>query len=119
LYYLDGPGGTGKTFLLNCIIDTSRGHNQKTVAVASTGVAALLLRGGKTAHSGFKIPVNFSCESYCNFSGGDKVGRELVDSDLIVWDEAISMHKNAIETVSACYYYRVKLTYNISIINSR
>jgi hypothetical protein len=96
---LDGPGGSGKTFLLNCIIDSFRAQNIGTVAVATTGVAALLLRGGQTAHSGFKIPVKFSSESLCSFSSGDKVGKNLIQASLIIWDEAVAMHKDEIETV--------------------
>jgi hypothetical protein len=99
LYYLDGPGGTGKTFLLNCIIEGLLTHGKSTFAVSSTGVSALLLKGGKTAHSGFKIPVKFSAETYCTFTREDQVGRELFNTDLIIWDEAISMHKDAIEAV--------------------
>jgi hypothetical protein len=92
LYYLDGPGGTGKTFLLNCIIDYIESQNMSVVPVASTGVAALLLPKGQTAHSAFKIPVKFSNETYCSFSSKDKIGVRLFNAKMIIWDKAVAMH---------------------------
>ncbi|OAV94892.1 hypothetical protein PTTG_26862 [Puccinia triticina 1-1 BBBD Race 1] len=59
MFYLDGPGGTGKTFVLNTLIDYFTVHDLSPVVVAATGVAALLLNGGQTAHSTFKIPLKF------------------------------------------------------------
>jgi hypothetical protein len=99
IFYLDGPGGSGKTFLLNCIIDFCRSRGESIVPVASTGVAALLMPGGQTAHSAFKIPVKFSSESNCNFTPRDKIGQNLFKVQVLIWDEAVAMHKHAIETV--------------------
>lgn len=69
LDFLDWPGGTGKTFLLNSIIQLFYAHNVSTAAVSSSGVAALLLHLGTTAHSGFKIPFLLDATSTCNLSG--------------------------------------------------
>ncbi|CAN0897203.1 ATP-dependent DNA helicase PIF1 [Linum grandiflorum] len=58
LYFLYGHGGTGKTFLYNCIIAKVRSMGQIALVVASSGIAATLLPGGVTAHSRFKIPLD-------------------------------------------------------------
>lgn len=50
---VDGPGGTGKTFLFNALLDYVRRKDKIALAVVSTGAAALLLKGGKTSHSSF------------------------------------------------------------------
>jgi len=51
IYFLDTPGGTGKTFVISLILATIRSRSQIALAVASSGIAATLLEGGRTAHS--------------------------------------------------------------------
>ena len=53
--FLDAPGGTGKTFLLSLLLAKVRQHKGIAIAVASSGIAATLLPGGRTAHSAFKL----------------------------------------------------------------
>ena len=48
--FIDGPGGTGKTFLYNTLLATVRSHCEIASAMASSGIAALLLQGGRTVH---------------------------------------------------------------------
>ncbi|OAQ29427.1 hypothetical protein K457DRAFT_19232 [Linnemannia elongata AG-77] len=56
LFFIDGPGGTGNTFLYNTMIEHIRGHFQNPViVVASSGIASIILLGGYTAHHTFKI----------------------------------------------------------------
>lgn len=57
-YFLDAPGGTRKTFLLSLIFATIRSQNGIALALASSGIAATLLEGGRTAHSDRKLPLN-------------------------------------------------------------
>ncbi len=57
VYFVDGPGETGKSFLFNTILALVRSESKIAIAVASSGIAALLLTGGRTAHSRFKIPM--------------------------------------------------------------
>jgi CO dehydrogenase nickel-insertion accessory protein CooC1 len=49
-FFVDGLGGTGKTFLYSCLLSTVRAQGRVVIAVASSGIAALLLDGGRTAH---------------------------------------------------------------------
>ncbi|BHF75608.1 hypothetical protein SprV_0501870400 [Sparganum proliferum] len=70
ILFLDAPGGTAKTFLLRLILTAIRSKNDITVALASSGIAATLLTGGRTAHSALKLPLNvhFVETPMCNIS---------------------------------------------------
>ena len=57
VFYLDGPGGSGKTFTYNYLVHEFRGCNMMVTASAWVGIAATLLIGGCTVHSLFKLPV--------------------------------------------------------------
>ncbi|GFW53891.1 ATP-dependent DNA helicase [Trichonephila clavipes] len=56
-YFLDSPGETGKTFLINLLLAKIGCERSIAIAVASSGIAATLIDGGKThkAHSAFKL----------------------------------------------------------------
>ncbi len=56
-FFVDGLGGTGKTFIYSCLLSIVRAQGRVAVAVASSSIVALLLDGGRTTHSHFKIPV--------------------------------------------------------------
>ncbi|UYV73206.1 hypothetical protein LAZ67_10002175 [Cordylochernes scorpioides] len=60
IIFLDAPGGTGKTFLLNLLLAMVRKEQNIAIAVASSGIAATLLVGGRTAHSVLKLPLTFA-----------------------------------------------------------
>ena len=54
----NAPGGTGKTFLISLILATIRSHNKIALALASSGISATLLEGGRTAQPALKSPLN-------------------------------------------------------------
>ena len=58
LVFVDAPGGTGKTYVTKLILSKVRSQGHKALAVASSGIAATLLPGGRTAHSTFKLPLD-------------------------------------------------------------
>ncbi|XP_022883704.1 uncharacterized protein LOC111400528 [Olea europaea var. sylvestris] len=64
-FFIDGLGGTGKTFLYKALLTAVRGQHFIALATASSGVAASLLPGGRTAHSRFKIPLETIGEVNC------------------------------------------------------
>jgi hypothetical protein len=100
VFFLDGPGGCGKTFLYNTLLAFARSQGKVAIAVASSGIAALLLDGGRTAHSRFKIPVKgLDANSTCNITAQSELAELLKFTGLIVWDEAAMMHKHALEAV--------------------
>ena len=60
LFFLDVPGGTDKNFVTSLILAKLRQQKRIALAVASSGIATTLLSGGRTAHSAFKLPLNFA-----------------------------------------------------------
>ncbi|KAE9541319.1 hypothetical protein AGLY_004564 [Aphis glycines] len=51
VFYVDGPGGTGKTTLYGCLIWSLRNRRRSVLCVAFTGIAASLMDSGMTVHS--------------------------------------------------------------------
>ena len=98
-FFIDRPGGTGKTFLYNTILAKVRSYGKIVLPVASSGIAALLIDGGRTAHSRFKIPIKLTETSTCNISRGSKEAHLINAADLFIWDEAPPIHKFAFEAV--------------------
>lgn len=98
-FFVDGPGGSGKTFLYGAILDKIRSSGHIALAVATSGIAALLLDGGCTAHSLFRIPFELHEDSICNISHGTDHALLLQQASLIVWDEAPMAHRFAPEAV--------------------
>ncbi|UYV77690.1 hypothetical protein LAZ67_15001947 [Cordylochernes scorpioides] len=72
LYFLDAPGGTGKTFLISIILATIRSQKNIALAIASSGIAATLLDGGRTAHSALKIAIKYA-------------GASMQDIGMLLW----------------------------------
>ena len=67
-FFIYGSGGTRKTYLWKALITYIRSKGLIVLSVASSGIAALLLPMGKTAHSMFKIPINVHETSVCSIS---------------------------------------------------
>ena len=84
LFFLNGPAGTGKTFCYNSICHKLRGDGKIVLCVASSGIAALLLQGGRTAHSTFKIPLDVHEDSTCNIKKNTMLADLLKVTDLII-----------------------------------
>ena len=64
--FIDGRGGTKKTYLYRAALSAVRSKNLIALATTSSRVAATILPGGRTAHSRFKLPleidINITCE---------------------------------------------------------
>jgi len=49
--FIDGHGGTGKTYIENLILNVVHTYGNFALVIASSGIAALLLSEGRMAHS--------------------------------------------------------------------
>jgi hypothetical protein len=87
LFFIDGFGGSGKTFLINTLIHYYRGKEINIKAVSWTGISASLMCDGVTAHSAFKLPLKFNPQSVCNIKSGSKEANILKAVKIIIWDE--------------------------------
>lgn len=70
VYFLYGYGGIGKTFMWNTLSVILHSKQEIVLTTASSGIASLLLPGGRTTHSKFKIHVHTIETSICSI---DKV----------------------------------------------
>ncbi|CAB3250912.1 unnamed protein product [Arctia plantaginis] len=101
LYFLDAPGGTGKTFLMSVVLGTVRARSNIALAVVSSGRAATLLEGCRTAHSALKLPLNLQTikEPTCNITKNSTMAKVLSASKIIIWDECTMAYKRALEAL--------------------
>ncbi|KAI0056660.1 hypothetical protein BV25DRAFT_1813665 [Artomyces pyxidatus] len=94
MFFLHGPGGTGKTYLYKTLCHKIRGGGGITLCVASSGIAALLLPGGRTSHSMFQIPVDgLTHTSSCSINKEGQRADMLRQVRLIIWDEVVMQHR--------------------------
>ncbi|XP_012841137.1 PREDICTED: uncharacterized protein LOC105961450 [Erythranthe guttata] len=103
MFFIDGPGGTGKTFLYRALLAHLRSRKKIAIATATSGVAAAIMPGGRTAHSRFKIPIDANESSDCNISKQSGVANLLRTTKLIIWDEAPMAKRWAIENVDKLF----------------
>ncbi|WVZ82077.1 hypothetical protein U9M48_029383 [Paspalum notatum var. saurae] len=99
VFFVDGPGGTGKTFLYKALLATVRGMGNIAVATATSGVAASIMPGGRTAHSRFKIPLTIYDGLSCSFTKQSGTAKLLKEASLIIWDEATMTRRQAVEAL--------------------
>nr|KAJ0205698.1 hypothetical protein LSAT_V11C500279930 [Lactuca sativa] len=99
VFFVYGYGGTGKTYLWKTLSAAIRCNAQIVLNVASSGIASLLLTGGRTAHSRFIIPLVLTEVSICSISPDSELASLLRKTSLIIWDEAPMIHKHAFEAL--------------------
>lgn len=100
VFFLNGHGGTGKMFVYNTICAKLRSEGKIILCVSSSGISALLIRGGRTAYSMFKIPIDGLTEgSMCNISKHSSCADLLHSTAAIIWDEIGAQHRHAVEAV--------------------
>ncbi|AQK86764.1 hypothetical protein ZEAMMB73_Zm00001d038499 [Zea mays] len=99
VFFVDGPGGTGKTYLYKALFAALRSQDKIAVATATSGVAASILPGGRTAHSRFKIPLTINDGVVCSFTKQSRTAKLLQKASLIIWDEASMTKRQAIEAL--------------------
>ena len=98
-FFVCGHGGTGKTFLWNVVIAKLRSEKKIVLAVASSGVASLLLPRGRTAHSRFKIPFDITEIVVCGIKRGTTLAELIQVASLVIWDEAPMTNRRCFEAL--------------------
>ena len=96
---MDGLGGTRKTYLYKALLATIRSQKKIAVATATSGVAASIMPGGRTAHSRFMIPLTINDGAFYNFMKQSGTTKLLQTSSLIIWDEATMTKRQVIEAL--------------------
>ena len=101
-FFLQGPIGTSKTFLYYCLYYYYRSRSKIVFCIAFSSIMALLLPGGRTAHSHFQIPINLYKESTYNISKSLNLAELLRRTSLLIQDKVLIQ-----------YYYCFKAIYCI------
>ena len=112
-FFIDGPGRSGKLFLLNCIINYMETINIKVTRVACTGkifvyfmkfqlifikmfiiiilictgMVATLLKNGKTVTTTFILTLDLDETTMCNTKPNTKECLLHADTKILIWDE--------------------------------
>ncbi len=99
LFFIHGPGGTGKTFVYNALTAKARLAGHIVLCVAGSGIASQLLLNGSTAHSMFKIPIPCHEDSTCGVRKQSPLAALFRAARVIVWDEVSMSHRNVFQAV--------------------
>ncbi|XP_021986331.1 uncharacterized protein LOC110882676 [Helianthus annuus] len=99
IFFVYGYGGTGKTFIWKTLSAALRSKANIVLNVASSGIASLLLSGGRTAQSRFIIPINVNEDSVCSIQPNGDLAQLLRMTKLIIWDEAPMTHRHCFEAL--------------------
>jgi hypothetical protein len=111
VFFLDGVGGSGKTFLYKTLLMKVRKPTQGeaegcerpvALAMASNGLPAQLLPNGTTVHKRFRLPVTDDLAGRQLMCGVDRQCGEaelIRKARMIVWDEAPAMNKWQLDAV--------------------
>lgn len=99
--FIEGPGGTGKTGMINHILDTIRASGDACVVCATTALAASLYEGGDTVHAMAKLTVSkrpcdpIECRVKAKSDRAELLGMAVA----IFIDEVSSLHRANLEIV--------------------
>ena len=99
LFFVDAPGGTGKSFLCQTMLCDVRRRGDIALACASSGIAATNFEGGRTAHSRFKIPVRITNTSTCDMTRRSASFKLIKAAKVLIWDEAPMQRRWLMECV--------------------
>ncbi len=101
--FVNARGGTGKTHLLNAILASARTLDATKItpalAVASSGIAATELLGGRTFHSRFRAPLVVDETLTLDIPVQSALAQLIKLSRLIVWDEAPMANRFLLEAL--------------------
>jgi hypothetical protein len=98
-FFVHSAGGGGKTYTCNTIAASIRADGEVVLCVASSAIAALLLDGGRTTHSRFKVPIPIHEQSFCNIGKQSHLAEVIQKTKLIIFDEVPMQHRHVVEAL--------------------
>lgn len=96
VYFIDGSGGTGRTFFYQMILETLRKDGYTARATATSRIATRMLPGEPTTHSKFKILIYCDSSSMCLISNQGYLAQLLRRGTDLIRDKATMTHRHAI-----------------------
>ncbi|XP_058810656.1 ATP-dependent DNA helicase PIF2-like [Phymastichus coffea] len=103
--YIDGQGGSGKTFVYTTIYNLLMSENMKCSTMAFTGIATTLLPNGRTVHKTFGLPVPTFNNSSSNIKIQSDEGMLLKNTKVFIWNEAPMAPRCGLEIVNRSFKY--------------
>ena len=100
--FIAARGGGGKTHLINILLNSVRTLEEGgcvALAMATTGIAANLLQGGRTFHSRMKAPLTPDEDSMLTISAQSDLAKLIRMSKLLLIDEATMMDRFLLEAM--------------------
>jgi hypothetical protein len=97
LFFVDGPGGTRKTYLYKALLATIHSQKNIAVAIATSSVAASIMPGGRTTHLCFKIPLTIDDGAFCSFTKQSDTAKLLRTASLFIWNEVTIMKRQGVD----------------------
>ena len=98
-FFVHSAGGGGKTYTCNTIAASIRADGEVVLCVSSSAIAALLLDGGRTTHSRFKVPIPIHEQSFCNIGKQSHLAEVIQKTKLIIFDEVPMQHRHVVEAL--------------------
>ncbi|XP_074346255.1 uncharacterized protein LOC141685029 [Apium graveolens] len=103
MLFVYGSDGCGKTYLWKTLCCRLRSEGKIVLPVASSGIAGVLLPGGRTAHSRFHIPIKLDQSSVAHIKHGSDIAELIKQTSLVIWDEAPMQHRHGFESVDRAF----------------
>ena len=84
---------------MNTIAAYLHAKGKLVLANASSGIAAVILAGGRTAHARFNVPLKILPDTDCAAIARSDAGKTIIASDMILWDEIPMISKTVMASV--------------------
>ncbi|KAK9706455.1 hypothetical protein RND81_07G125900 [Saponaria officinalis] len=98
-FFVDGPGGTGKTYLYNALYAELRLMGKIVLPTATSGIVAANIPSGRTTHSRFKLPIDLEISLSCAVPKQSSLAALIRATSLIIWDEASMARRESVEAL--------------------
>jgi len=101
VFFLNAPGGTGKSFVLSTLLADLRSRGHVAVACATSGIAATIYELGHTVHSAFRLPTDESLLASMGtlFGPNTRQAGLMTMARLVIIDEAVMLRKDYLELI--------------------
>jgi len=88
--------------LINFLLAIIRGQKKIGLAMASSGIAATLMTGGRRAHATLALPIDLINNEtpVCCIRNGSSKAKMLKECKAIFWDVVPMMHKHGIDALN-------------------